>query len=960
MAVDCNVQAVENDAKCFTCLPEKQLIAMQTYLLAQLWLAQNPMADITPQALLDGSKCFRDCFNYKQLYGAMVYLLCQITGGGGAGSGSNDLVANSFADRPATAPDATKAGQITYRDMSPSQTWDPLNAIWFALALAAALFFAAVAAPVARGATLTPGNFNSAQFTTNGVNPQIMGINPAIVGPTFTNLYVTNLYVTYLVSSNSVNGNIHGTTNNLAMFTPDSFSLGNSIVTQPDGNTIQINGTNSGAITLVDTGIGTPTINWGSTSRPLYLSGNTLFFSNSVPAIAAQLGTNSAKMSFGSGTGVFESTSADVTLKNSAFSFHLNSSGAVLPNNNAMALGGSGVPWDALWLGTNALSGALTSPNGTALYWNGSLIGTGAAATNYWTYDGIALQPSVAAQSLEFVSNGSLVITPDAADVPINFSANNIFGTNIILQLYSDTGGNTNVFAVTGQGAIIGGDPSGGTASPFKLGLNGSVPRLDLGGVGYNLAVGGTLWTNPSTILIDSAFGGLRIQAFTNSSSGFARLYSDITNAVTGFGFENFNSITTGNNNTGFGYRTLKSITAGQGDSAFGNSSLRDATGSFNTGFGDSSLRAAAGANNTGVGYAAGIGITSGANDTLLGYATSANANSDNYEIVIGSGVTGNGTGTLTIGDSINTAADYLFGALTLRGSEVITNSSTSTVGLAINGPSGLTADLQDWNVNGVIKALINANGSFSSLDNGTIGRMTFQFAGRSVDTGFYSPSSGTIRLVTAGNADIDFAVSGVSLLQGGAAFSAPSSGNFNFNSDTLLYRDAPNTLHQRNGGTSGSVVAQAFRESDFYTDSSNYRYSQIGWQLNANDYTISTATAGTGLNTGGAVRIAPLGITALTVNTNLSISLTKTITTPGTTGNQTINKSSGRVNFAIAATAITVTDSLIDANSIITAIPATNDATGRVISVVPGAGSFVINVVAPTAEMAVAFRVTN
>jgi hypothetical protein len=54
------------------------------------------------------------------------------------------------------------------------------------------------------------------------------------------------------------------------------------------------------------------------------------------------------------------------------------------------------------------------------------------------------------------------------------------------------------------------------------------------------------------------------------------------------------------------------------------------------------------------------------------------------------------------------------------------------------------------------------------------------------------------------------------------------------------------------------------------------------------------------------------------------------------------------------------VTNSLVDANSIITAVAATNDATGYVKNVVAAAGSFTINVIAPTAEMAVNFMVTN
>lgn len=86
-----------------------------------------------------------------------------------------------------------------------------------------------------------------------------------------------------------------------------------------------------------------------------------------------------------------------------------------------------------------------------------------------------------------------------------------------------------------------------------------------------------------------------------------------------------------------------------------------------------------------------------------------------------------------------------------------------------------------------------------------------------------------------------------------------------------------------------------------------------------------------------------------------------KTITAGGTTGNQTINKVAGTVNFAAAATAITVTNSLITANSIVICTVRTNDATATIKNVVPGSGSFVITLTAAaTAETSVGFLVVN
>lgn len=86
-----------------------------------------------------------------------------------------------------------------------------------------------------------------------------------------------------------------------------------------------------------------------------------------------------------------------------------------------------------------------------------------------------------------------------------------------------------------------------------------------------------------------------------------------------------------------------------------------------------------------------------------------------------------------------------------------------------------------------------------------------------------------------------------------------------------------------------------------------------------------------------------------------------QTITAGGTTGDRTINKAAGTVNFAAAATAITVTNSLASTSSTIYAMARTNDATCSVKDVVPASGSFTINMTAAcTAETSVGFLVVN
>lgn len=92
------------------------------------------------------------------------------------------------------------------------------------------------------------------------------------------------------------------------------------------------------------------------------------------------------------------------------------------------------------------------------------------------------------------------------------------------------------------------------------------------------------------------------------------------------------------------------------------------------------------------------------------------------------------------------------------------------------------------------------------------------------------------------------------------------------------------------------------------------------------------------------------------------SWNLRRTITTAGTTGNQTINLINGTVNFAAAATTITVTNSTVSATSQIIVTPQRLDGTCRTFVVdAKGAGTFnIVATAACTAETSVAFWVTN
>jgi hypothetical protein len=90
-------------------------------------------------------------------------------------------------------------------------------------------------------------------------------------------------------------------------------------------------------------------------------------------------------------------------------------------------------------------------------------------------------------------------------------------------------------------------------------------------------------------------------------------------------------------------------------------------------------------------------------------------------------------------------------------------------------------------------------------------------------------------------------------------------------------------------------------------------------------------------------------------------IILPATNTTTGTVGAQTINKASGKVNFAAAASTLVVTNSLVTTASIVRVQVEGTDATAFYARVTLAAGSFTITLnAAATAETKVSFIVFN
>ena len=166
-----------------------------------------------------------------------------------------------------------------------------------------------------------------------------------------------------------------------------------------------------------------------------------------------------------------------------------------------------------------------------------------------------------------------------------------------------------------------------------------------------------------------------------NTANGYQSLYSNTTGVRnTANGMYSLRYNTTGVRNTANGYLSLYANTEGSYNTANGMYSLRSNTeGSYNTANGYQSLYSnTTGGYNTANGYQAGRYIAdgganeTGSNSVFLGYDTRANADGETNQIVIGSEAVGNGSNTVTLG---NTSITDVFTSGTFTGTNFILSS---------------------------------------------------------------------------------------------------------------------------------------------------------------------------------------------------------------------------------------------------------------------------------------------
>jgi hypothetical protein len=154
-------------------------------------------------------------------------------------------------------------------------------------------------------------------------------------------------------------------------------------------------------------------------------------------------------------------------------------------------------------------------------------------------------------------------------------------------------------------------------------------------------------------------------------------------------GTSSLTSTTTGNGNTAVGISTLQANTDGYENTAIGQTALRfNTSGYYNTAIGSDALRTnTTGINNLAVGRDAGRyitdGVTSnatGTNSVFIGNATRALADAQTNQIVIGTNAIGNGSNTVTIGNS--SVTDNYFTGRTITNGGVFRSIVSGSTGL--------------------------------------------------------------------------------------------------------------------------------------------------------------------------------------------------------------------------------------------------------------------------------------
>ena len=267
----------------------------------------------------------------------------------------------------------------------------------------------------------------------------------------------------------------------------------------------------------------------------------------------------------------------------------------------------------------------------------------------------------------------------------------------------------------------------------------------------------------------------------------------------------------------------------------------------------------------------------------------------------------------------------------------MMTNQGGSVL-LYHNGTSKLSTSSSGVSVTGNINSSGSTNPTITVSDNTNSHYLTLQGLDNASKIDYlstlifeYGSSNTEIARFNSSGLDISGLVNSVSIeVTNLKAKDGTSAGSIANSTGVVTLSNSVLTTTDINGGTvDGSTIAT----SDISVGSGKTLDVSSGTLTVANDQISGDKIEGG--------TIAATTITSLT-SSNISIA-SKTITPSGNTGNQTIDATAGSVNFSSSDTTLTVTNNLVDANSVVILTRGTAVSANRNISVVPSSGQFII-----------------
>jgi hypothetical protein len=508
-----------------------------------------------------------------------------------------------------------------------------------------------------------------------------------------------------------------------------------------------------------------------------------------------------------------------------------------------------------------------------------------------------------------------------------------------------------------------------GNAIATNVALSASGTALDSNSSGIkNIGIGDDSLTGLLSGNYNVAMGNQAGYAITSASentlvglqSGFA-LTNGYSNAA--FGVHALATCITGNYNTVCGPYAMEQGACGSENSAFGLNAGKFATGASNVFLGANAGQYDLGSNSL---YIDNQDRTNTAGDKAkaLLYGTFA-ATAAAQQLTINAGtITLNGSAVTAASLTLSATTSLLLGAAGSAVGNVGFRNATSgtttlqpatgalgtgTVTLPLSGTLAISSGAQTFTGTQTFGA-IDAT-SIGATTRGTVAGTTANFSGASTLTG-------TVTLAATSGLQLKLGTYSSGASEGGGPFSSgfqAEDANQSFFTNNRL--SAGNSI--MGGGVNGEAYRRVIHLASGAIGVGPGTATRDTFLYRSAVSTLTISSDGAS----GAGNLAILGTLSVTGASTLSgdVNLSKTITAAATTGAQTINKNSGAVNFAAAATSLVVTNSLCTVNSVVTVSIGTNDATASGVKVVPAAGSFTIYLgTAPTAETRVYFRLTN